>query len=249
MSFESSWALKLFARSPLKQRKLEKIVSSCGNFSAKTCLDIGSDNGVISFKLRELGGLWHSADLIPETVDSIRELVSQRVDQIDGVSTPYQNNFFDLVVIVDFLEHIESDAEFIDELHRILKPGGALVVNVPNPKEGLLRRFQYLIGQTDQAHGHVRPGYNPQQLTALLGRRFSVEQGYSRFFSSLFDTCMTFALDIVKGARGKKGTVVTGKDLAKLSTLYKAYTLNVIVNAIIISVYAVHNHVEAIRLR
>lgn len=44
---------------------------------------------------------------------------------------PFADREFDLVVVVDFLEHIPDDRGFAAELGRILKPGGRLIVNVP----------------------------------------------------------------------------------------------------------------------
>lgn len=224
---KQDWALKLFSKSPLKQRKLEKLLSFSDSYEGKTCLDIGSDNGVISLLLRKNGGIWYSADLIPETVSSIKELVGERVDQIDGISMPYNDAQFDSVLIVDFLEHIETDREFIKELYRILNKNGTLIVNVPNPKEGLLRKIKHWLGQTDEAHGHVRPGYDLNAIKDLLGDKFKIErnESYSRVFSDLVDTAITFALDLLKGKRGKKGTVVTSADLNKLKKSFKLFSL------------------------
>ncbi|MCB9030611.1 MAG: class I SAM-dependent methyltransferase [Deltaproteobacteria bacterium] len=226
-SDQRDWALKLYSKSPLKQKKFEMISKFCPKTAGKVCLDIGSDNGVISLLLRQQGGEWHSADLIEETVTSIRELVQTNVDQISGTKTPYIDNQFDLVIIVDFLEHIETDSTFVNELKRILKPTGHLIINVPNPKQGLLRKLQFLIGQTDLAHGHVRPGYTVEELQQLLGSGFKIQQheSYSRFFSVLIDTLITFALDILKGKRGQKGTVVTKNDLTKMKKSFKLFSL------------------------
>ncbi len=224
----TEWALKLFAKSPLKQRKLEMIAAYLPDLAGKVCLDIGSDNGVISLLLRRRGGHWHSADLIAETVASIQGLVGDRVVQIDGQTLPFETAYFDLVVIVDLLEHIETDREFIAELYRCIKPGGALVINVPDPKEGWFRRLRFAFGQTDLAHGHIRPGYSSAALRELLGAKFTVqaERTYARFFSELIDFTITAALDFLqKGKRGKKGTVVTKDDLNKQRKMFKLYSL------------------------
>ncbi len=224
---KKSWARKLFQKSPLKQKKFQMLSKMIAGENYSHALDIGSDNGVISMLLREKGGEWKSADLLPETVESIRGLVGGEVFQIDGKTLPLPDESLDLVVIVDMLEHIHTDKEFVAEIKRVLKSGGVVIANVPNPKEGLIRKIQRSLGQTDAAHGHVRPGYSLDALKDLFAD-FSYEKSepYSRFFSVAIDTWLTFVLDkLKKGGRGKKGTVLTKDDLTKMQKSFKLYSL------------------------
>ena len=66
------WAVALFRRSVLKQRKLAEVAEMLGPTTGLRCLDLGSDNGVVSLLLRERGGDWASGDLTEEAVSSIR---------------------------------------------------------------------------------------------------------------------------------------------------------------------------------
>ncbi len=231
----STWALALFNRSVLKQAKFKQILARLDDPTGKRGLDIGADNGVISYLLRQRGGRWDSADLDDRTVASIRELVGSNVHRIDGGPTPFENGSFDQVVIVDFLEHIPDDRGFARELARIIKPGGQVVINVPNLKPGsLLNRLRHAIGLTDAWHGHLRPGYNLEGLRQLLGPAFVIEEAvtYSRTFSELIDTGLNglyLRLQPQGGGGGSasKGPVITASDLHKhrkqfvlLSALY-----------------------------
>jgi SAM-dependent methyltransferase len=224
------WALRLFNKSVLKQRKYREIRALLGDTRGLDCLDLGSDNGVVSYLLRQGGGTWKSADLDEGSVGAIRSLVESEVYQLDGGPTPFQENEFDRVVIVDFLEHIPDDAGFIAELERILKPGGELILNVPHRKNSLLRRFRYLIGQTDEKHGHLRPGYTPVSLRDLLGDRFELQtwHTYSRFFSELMDTLIVAGVAALRkggGEPSRKGNIVTAQDLKKYQSSFKLYSL------------------------
>jgi len=214
------FALALFRRSVLKQAKYRQIVSLLGDTGGLTCLDVGGDNGVVSLLLRKRGGVWHSADLDPGTVESIRRLVGERVVQIDGKSAPFPDHCFDRIVIIDFLEHIPTDREFAGELRRILKPEGNLIVNVPHRKPGSwLNRLRHAMGLTDEWHGHLRPGYTRTELAETLAPHFVIRESktYSRTFSEMIDTVLTWSLEFLKrgggGPPSRKGTVVTSADM------------------------------------
>src|SRR3954453_10387468 len=111
----TEWAVALFHRSVLKQAKYHRLLELMDDPVGKTSLDIGADNGVISYLLRQRGGRWYSADLDPGAVTSIRQRVGENVYQLDGSSTPFSDSTFDQVVIVDFLEHIPDDRGFVRE--------------------------------------------------------------------------------------------------------------------------------------
>ncbi len=232
---EAGWAVALFDRSVLKQAKFRQIEALLEDPAGKTSLDIGADNGVISYLLRRRGGQWYSADLDRRTVDSIRQLVGDHVYQLDGARTPFPDRLFDQVVVVDYLEHIADDGAFARELERIVKPGGRVIINVPHIKQGsLLNRLRDKIGLTDEWHGHLRPGYTLEGLRQLLGPGFVIERAvtYSGTFSELIDTALNgLYVRMQRGKEGthasRKGTVVTQSDMRKhrkqfvvLSALY-----------------------------
>jgi SAM-dependent methyltransferase len=44
---------------------------------------------------------------------------------------PFPNNEFDTIICIHVLEHVDDDLPAIDEIHRILKPGGTAIIGVP----------------------------------------------------------------------------------------------------------------------
>jgi SAM-dependent methyltransferase len=223
------WAVTLYRKSLLKQKKFKEIIALLGPTEDLHCLDVGGDNGVVSYLLRQRGGKWKSADLDGRTIRAIRELVGDGVFQVDGRKTCFQDDEFDRVIIVDFLEHIHTDAEFTDELFRILKPGGELIMNVPYKKNSMLRKFRQAIGETDEKHGHVRPGYTPDSLIHLLRGRFTIVcwRTYSKFFSECIDTLLTFAYGRLnrESVNSSKGAIVTGRDFVHYRKSFVFYSL------------------------
>lgn len=220
------WALSLFRRSVLKQRKLREIAEALGPTQGLRCLDLGSDNGVVSLLLRREGGTWASADLTEEAVASIRELVGTDVHRVTGENLPWADETFDRVVVVDMLEHVPEEAPFVRELTRITKRGGRIVINTPYLKTTLLRRFRHALGQTDEKHGHLRPGYTEDRLRTLLEGSFTLERSrtYSRFFSELVDTAINWGVERLGKKGSAKGLVVTGPDVARHRKLFLAYS-------------------------
>jgi SAM-dependent methyltransferase len=221
------WALALFRKSVLKQRKLAEIERALGPTDGQRCLDLGSDNGVVSLLLRRRGGSWASADLTEEAVASIRELVGDDVHRVDGRTLPFADAAFDNVVVVDMLEHVPDEAAFLAELRRITRPGGRLVVNTPHLKRSALRRLRHALGQTDEKHGHLRPGYTREGLDALLrGAGFVPESArtYSRFFSELVDTAINWGVERLGKKGSAKGMVVTGADVRRHAKAFRAYS-------------------------
>jgi len=221
------WHLRLFRRSVLKQAKLREVRAAMGSTRGLKCLDLGSDNGVISWHLRRGGGEWASADIAEEAVESIRRLVGHGVHRTDGRSLPFPDTAFDAVVILDMLEHVEDDRQLLRETARVLRDGGRLVVNVPHWKKvAVLRPLRRALGLTDAWHGHLRPGYTLKSLTAILPPEMQVisSRTYSRFFSELLDTAINAAFSRAGRAPSTaKGTIVTEQELTRRERAFRAF--------------------------
>ena len=70
------------------------------------------------------------------------------------------DNAYDVVVSFQVIEHIEDDALFLQEIHRVLKPGGKVLLTTPNRKLSLTRN-----------PWHIRE-YVPAELDKLARRFF-----------------------------------------------------------------------------
>jgi SAM-dependent methyltransferase len=99
---------------------------------------------------------------------------------------PYTDAFFDGVLLLDVLEHVRREGSVLDEVYRVLKPGGTLVVSVPN--KGLLAWLDALNVWDFYAGGSHPPEevilggypyhrhYGEADLRRLLGSRFAVRR-------------------------------------------------------------------------
>ena len=72
-----------------------------------------------------------------------------------------EDNRFDFVISFQVIEHMNDDVEFVNEVNRVLKPGGKFIVSTPNKKMSLTRN-----------PWHVRE-YTNEELSRLMGNYFS----------------------------------------------------------------------------
>jgi SAM-dependent methyltransferase len=49
----------------------------------------------------------------------------------DGQKFPFDDNDFDVILCNQVLEHVFNPADFLNEIYRVLKPGGKLLLSVP----------------------------------------------------------------------------------------------------------------------
>ncbi len=104
------------------------------NFRDKTVLEIGLGQGADSEQLIRRGAIWSGLDLTPESVDRVRTRLSLRalpyrdIRQGSALQNPYADNSFDIVFSHGVLHHIPDIHTAQSEIHRVLKPGGELIV-------------------------------------------------------------------------------------------------------------------------
>ncbi len=102
-----------------------------------------------------------------------------RLVEASCTSLPFDAESFDVVVSFETIEHIADQATFLDEIKRILKPDGLLILSSPNKAE-------YSDKRNYSNEFHVNELYR-EQLEVLLEPRFAVWRWLSQrnLFASL----------------------------------------------------------------
>ncbi len=85
--------------------------------------------------------------------------------QADCAALPFADATFDVVVSFETIEHIERQVQFLDEVRRVLRQEGLLVLSCPN-------KLEYSDRRVFTNPYHVREFYR-DELAALLAPRFS----------------------------------------------------------------------------
>ncbi|WP_295452152.1 class I SAM-dependent methyltransferase [uncultured Thiodictyon sp.] len=111
-------------------------------------LDLGCGHGAIVYALRQ-AGYQHvrGIDVSPEQVEAARRLGVPGVVQGDIMEALAATacGSSDCVITYDVIEHLTKSEliDFVDEVHRVLSPGGRWIIHVPNGESPFFGRIRY----------------------------------------------------------------------------------------------------------
>jgi SAM-dependent methyltransferase len=166
-----------------QERRLEMILQWTPQ-SLQRVLVNGCGVGMYVKALQPHAGQIYGIDIEGEHLEqAVRNVPEAFLQLARGEQLPYPNDFFDLILSHEVLEHVQDDRAAALEMVRTLRPGGRAVIFVPNrlyPFEthGHYWRGQYHFGNTplinylpdplrNQLAPHVR-AYTGQGLRALF---------------------------------------------------------------------------------
>ncbi len=105
-------------------------------------LDVGCGNCYMLFRLIDKYTELYGIDIAPSRLEEARKTVAQKYSDLPNRFYFYEGNldkrmdfdsdFFDTIICIATLEHVYDVYLLIKEIHRILKPGGHVIVEVPN---------------------------------------------------------------------------------------------------------------------
>ncbi|PYR67071.1 MAG: hypothetical protein DMF87_19025 [Acidobacteria bacterium] len=102
--------------------------------AAGRALEIGSGGAAYLLALRERGWEVHGVEVSAELAQHARETfgLDVRTGPAETQLLAFPDNHFDLVAMWHVLEHLSDPAAVLTQIRRILKPGGRLMLELPN---------------------------------------------------------------------------------------------------------------------
>jgi len=102
-------------------------------------LDVGGGTGRVAQFMRHKASQVVIADLSFEML-----LQASQKSDIDTACShseklPFPDNHFDRIIIVDALHHVCDQSQTAGELWRVLRPGGRLVIEEPDVRQGVVK--------------------------------------------------------------------------------------------------------------
>jgi len=141
-------------------------------------LDIGTSTGTNLRMLRELGfNNVVGVDLSEEAIRWCAEKKLGNVKKGNVYSIPSESDFFRLILATDIIEHVEDDVLALNEILRVMKPGGYGIITVP--------AFLSLWGLQDEV-SHHKHRYRSNELKQKMNERGFILQEIFYFNYFLF---------------------------------------------------------------
>jgi SAM-dependent methyltransferase len=154
-----------------RQEIIVSMLETCGALASTSTrplvIDLGCGTGLMLKRLASRARMI-GLDYSPLALSYCRRRTIGDLARFDAVDLPVRDESVDAVLALDMLEHIEDDQRVIDEMARVLRPGGVAVLAVP--------AHPFLWSEHDEALHHFRR-YRRRELAALFdGHRLRVER-------------------------------------------------------------------------
>jgi 2-polyprenyl-3-methyl-5-hydroxy-6-metoxy-1,4-benzoquinol methylase len=163
------------------------------------CGDASNYQSWVVKKVERLTGI----DISPSGIGNAKRLGMDALIHDFSEPFPFDANTFDKAICIEVLEHLYDPKFCVQQIFRVLKPGGTFIMSVPNNgyhRERLKSLFQAELSTsiTDFSNewkgAHIR-FYNKHSISRMLEvAGFEIEDVHSNGDSSIFD-----ALDSVGG--------------------------------------------------
>lgn len=154
-------------------------------------LDAGCGTGRNLVEYNALGHGW-GVDASPHAVAFCHERGLRRVTQAGLETLPFEDRWFDLLLALDVLEHVEHDDEALAELRRVAAPTGRLLITVP--------AYQWLWSPHDDSHHHHR------RYTLSRLRRLVLRSGWCVQRATYFNSLLLPPIAAARALTSRNGT-------------------------------------------
>jgi len=148
--------------------RVQRILDLCAkwNIASGTLVEVGSATGMFCEEVEACGAFKRVIGIEPGTAQAATcramgiEIVEATLEQVDVLDTPA-----DIIASFETIEHVYSPRDFINRCHKLLAPGGLLILTCPNYEGFDIMTLGILSDSLDAEHINM---FNPSALTGLV---------------------------------------------------------------------------------
>lgn len=173
----------------------EKVLELIGNIKGKNVLDCGAGKGSFTEQLVNKDGKVYACDIDPSRFRL--EIPFKKANFNNHI--PFNNSFFDKIISIEVIEHLENPAIFIKELSRVIKKNGQLIITTPNI-QNVKSKLQFLFKSEfhwfqenefgNKGSRHIHPLYWREIIFLLEKYNFKIDKitknrasGYTLYYT------------------------------------------------------------------
>jgi ubiquinone/menaquinone biosynthesis C-methylase UbiE len=154
------------------RQRVELALNECSG--GERVLEVGFGTGLAFPNLHEMYSEIHGIDLTAD-IQAVKSVFDPMgiplfLEKGDVLKMPYQDDFFDTVLMISILEHLkpaELEQAFA-EVQRVLKPGGQMIYGTPVEKPFMVFMFRMLGHDIRSEHFSTE-----KEIALAAGRAFS----------------------------------------------------------------------------
>lgn len=197
-------------------------------------LDIGCGGGVLTESLYYYFPKvkFYGCDVSKQAINYARKFGSGRViyETIKKNKLPYKNNFFDVCICLDVMEHILDVDLFLKEVKRVLKKDGKFFLIVPCEGEPftftwLFQKIGYGNKLTFKNWGHIHPEFTHHSIEKLLKKHkfITIKKSYSEHLIYQLTNLILYFIpkELMTLFLGKNASSYTDRGIIKAKTKKK----------------------------
>ena len=126
------------------RKNMASLFQSRKNWKDKKIIDLCCGDGTSTFILRKLG-----AKVFPYDLTSERCELKEKPKYINVQKKfPIKDKSVDIVIFQEVIEHLPNQLFTLEEIYRILKPGGEVIITTPS-KSSIGARLSYLVFESE----------------------------------------------------------------------------------------------------
>jgi 2-polyprenyl-6-hydroxyphenyl methylase / 3-demethylubiquinone-9 3-methyltransferase len=200
-----------------RKKKAKKILSLFPKLDGKAVLELGCGGGAYSLAASRKG----ASEVVSLDISPVRAKgakINVQRDKFpfcegiaaDAARLPFKDKCFDVIVLIDVIEHIEADASFLRDIGRVLCNGGFIILSTQNSfslnfwleapvQRYVLKNREWMGWDTT----HVR-FYNPKTLFHLLSScGFCVVNSSGTYFVPTFRSFLQRDFQVLESCSNK----------------------------------------------